>query len=90
MYCQDLPDSSSQKIQIFGDQEYFLSCRVYGEAVYYKIRDLADMTGAEIGWDNTEKAICLHHGEKEASLTRVFAVKDAASLPAKIAAFFLD
>ena len=75
---------------IFGEQEYALSCRVYGDTVYYKIRDLAGMTGAEISWDHAAKAICLHQGEKEASLTRVFAVKDAVSLPAKIAAFFLD
>ena len=75
---------------LYKDMKTLVSCRMKDGEVYYKIRDLAEMVGAEMIWNGEIKEISLQHGEKAASITYGPAIKDVVSLPAKMAAFFFD
>lgn len=67
-----------------------LSCRVKEGSVYYKLRDLANVAGTEMTWDKETMEIGIVYGENTITLSRQMEVKDAVTLPQKLAAFFLD
>lgn len=89
----DLKDAVSVKegkvSVLYEGKEVLVNCRVKEGAVYYKIRDLAEMTGAEMGWNGERKEITVQRGEEMASISYGPMIKDVVSIPARIAAFFL-
>ena len=90
-----LPEEAKQVVEdemtvSYEGAEYQLTCRVKDGAVYYKMRDVATMVGAEMTWDKETKEIGISCGEKEITVSRAPLVKDAVSLPMKIASYFLE
>lgn len=67
-------------------KEYLLNCRKFEGTVYYKLRDLATMTGAEMTWDRETKEIGIICGDKAVKVSRAPLVKDTVS--EKIASYF--
>lgn len=68
--------------------------RAKGDAAYYKLRDLTNLIGAEMHWDKDTKHITIRLDEKEILLgkdlpERVPEIKDEATFPEKLAAFFM-
>ena len=88
-----LPAELAKKDEISLSDEngtHLLSCRVYDETIYYKVRDVAAMAEAEMTWNRETKEIGISKGEKELTLSRVPLVREAEPLPLKIASFFRD
>ena len=89
----DLKDAVSVKDEkvavLYDGKEALANCRMKEGTVYYKIRDLAEMTGTEMGWNGERKEITVQQGEKMASISYGPMIKDVVSIPAKITAFFL-
>ena len=85
---EDVPVKDGKAAVLYQGVTTLVNCRVKEEVVYFKIRDLAEMTNAEMIWNGERKEITLQAGEKAASITYGPAVKDVISLPAKMAAFF--
>lgn len=89
----DLDDTGAVKdgkISVLYDGKATLvNCRVKDGTVYYKIRDLAVMAGADMSWNGERMEITVQHGEETASISYGPMIKDVVSIPAKIAAFFL-
>lgn len=88
----DLPESGAKndEITVFYDgAEHSLNCRMYKNEVYYKIRDLADMAGAEMSWDGEGRVIGMEYGEKAVSISGTPQIVEVISIPARILAFFL-
>ena len=59
-------------------EETFLTCHEQNGKVYYKMRDLAQMTGAEMIWNRETKEISMEYGDKKMTAARSYQVKDAA------------
>jgi len=74
---------------LYNGKTAMVNCRVKEGAVYYKIRDLATLAGADMGWNGERMEITVEHGEKMASICFGPVIKEVTSIPAKIAAFFL-
>ncbi len=88
----DLPESGVKNDEItvsYDEAEYSLSCRVHKGVVYYKVRDLADMVGAEMSWNAEGRVIGMAYGEKAVSISETPQIVERISIPARIAAFFL-
>ncbi|MBQ9091645.1 MAG: L,D-transpeptidase, partial [Anaerotignum sp.] len=90
-----LPEDAAQVVDGEMVMEYngetkYLTCRVYEGTVYYKIRDLATMVGAEMSWNGETKAIGIRYGEKETVAVYTPDVRDVASFPMRMASFFLN
>lgn len=73
----------------YSEAQYDLTCRVKDGTVYYKIRDVANMVGAEMTWDKETKEIGISYGTAEVTVSRMSQVKEVAKFPMKLAAFFL-
>ena len=69
-----LVNNNSVKVD-FGAQKQILSCYLHQDQVYYKIRDLAEMAGAEISWDSKTKTIRLGLEGKTVSLSLIMEEK---------------
>lgn len=86
-----LPENMVEKDEITISDvngEHILNCRMKGDVVYYKIRDVAAMADAEMTWDRETKEIGIAKGGKELTLSRMPLVREAEQFPAKIASFF--
>ena len=83
----------------YGGKTKEIEGRAKNGAAYYKLRDLTNLVGAEMLWDKDTKNITIRLGAREILLgeklpERVpaeneFNIKDEATLPEKLAAFFL-
>ena len=79
-----------EKVSVFYEgKEVPVNCRVKDGTVYYKIRDLAEMAGTQMGWNGERKEITIQLGEKAASISYGPMIKDVISIPARIASLFL-
>ncbi|MGN0134606.1 MAG: L,D-transpeptidase family protein, partial [Anaerotignum sp.] len=88
-----LPEAAGQvvddEIKVFYEgTEHQLSCRVKEGTVYYKLRDLATMVGAEMTWNNDTQEIGISYGGNMITVSRGPLVQGAVSLPAQIASLF--
>ncbi|MGM9916170.1 L,D-transpeptidase family protein [Anaerotignum sp.] len=88
-----LPEAAGQvvddEIKVFYEgTEHQLSCRVKEGTVYYKLRDLATMVGAEMTWNKETQEIGISYGGNTITVSRGPLVRDAVSLPAQIASLF--
>ncbi|MGN0135527.1 L,D-transpeptidase family protein [Anaerotignum sp.] len=73
----------------YQEAEYHLECRVKEGTVYYKLRDLAAMVGAEMTWDKEKQEIGVHYGTEQITISPAPLVREAVSFPMKIASLFL-
>ena len=88
----ELPEDAvkADEVIVFSEgQEYLLHCRMKDDTVYYKLRDIATMAEAEMLWKKETKEIDISKGEETVTLSRALQVKEAVSLPVKIASLFL-
>lgn len=88
----DLPESGAKNDEITvsrDGEKHSLSCRVQKGVVYYKIRDLANMTGVEMSWNADGRVIGMEYGGKSVSISGTPQIVEVISIPARIAAFFL-
>ncbi len=88
-----LPEAAGQVVDdemkvFYEGTEYQLTCRVKEGTVYYKLRDLATMVGAEMTWENDTQEIGISYGGNGITVSRGPLVQEAASLPAQIASLF--
>lgn len=73
----------------YKEANFRLACRVKEETVYYKLRDLATMVGAEMTWDKETQQIGISYGADAVTVHRAPLVRDAVSLPVKLASRLL-
>lgn len=88
-----LPEAAGQvvddEIKVFYEgTEHQLSCRVKEGTVYYKLRDLATMLGAEMTWNKETQEIGICYNGNKITVSRTPLVQDAVSFPAQIASLF--
>ncbi len=88
-----LPEAAGQvvddEIKVFYEgTEHQLSCRVKEGTVYYKLRDLATMVGAEMTWNKETQEISICYNGNKITVSRMPLVQDAVSFPAQIASLF--
>lgn len=88
-----LPEAAGQVVDdeikvLYEGTEHQLSCRVKEGTVYYKLRDLATMVGAEMTWNKETQEIGISYGGNTITVSRGPLVRDAVSLPAQIASLF--
>lgn len=77
------------EIKVFYEgTEHQLSCRVKEGTIYYKMRDLTTMVGAEMTWNNDTQEIGISYGGNTITVSRGPLVQDAVSLPIQIASLF--
>lgn len=77
------------EIKVFYEgTEHQLSCRVKEGTVYYKLRDLATMVGAEMTWNKETQKIGICYNGNKITVSRTPLVQDAVSFPAQIASLF--
>ena len=70
------------------NEKIALNCREKDGTVYYKIRDLATMAGAEMTWDKDTKVMGIIYGDEIITMSQNLETKIAMTLPMKLAAFF--
>lgn len=90
----ELPEDTKQVVDDeltleYNGKEYDLTCRVQDETLYYKVRDLAELVGAEMTWDKETKEIGITYGENAITISRASEIRDAVKFPLKWASFFL-
>ena len=88
----ELPEDAvkADEVTVFSEgKEYLLNCRMKDGAVYYKLRDVAAMAETGMVWKKELKEIDISKGEETVTLSRALQVKEAVSLPVKIASLFL-
>lgn len=88
----ELPEDAvkADEVTVFSEgKEYLLNCRMKDGTVYYKLRDVAAMAETEMVWKKELKEIDISKGEETVTLSRALQVKEAVSLPVKIASLFL-
>lgn len=77
------------EIRVFYEgTEHQLSCRVKEGTVYYKLRDLATMVGAEMTWNKETQEIGICYNGNKITVSCTPLVQDAVSFPAQIASLF--
>lgn len=74
----------------YNGKEYILQYRMQNGKPYYKLRDLANMVGAEMTWQRETGEIGMQHGEEEITISQMTDTKEETTFSAKLAAFFLD
>ena len=77
---------------LLNGKEVTVSCRVKDGTVYYKLRDLINLTGLEMEWDNEKRQITLKADGQTVMLSEapvVSVVHQEKSLPMKLAALLL-
>ena len=85
----EMTEAKDKTTVTYQDAEKLVNCRVKEGTVYYKIRDLAELAGAEMNWNGEKKEIGIQLGEKAASVTYLPAGQETASFSAKIMSFLL-
>lgn len=90
-----LPEAAEQVVDdemtvSYEKTEYPIACRVKDGVIYYKMRDLAAMVGAEMAWDEGAQEISIRRGAAEITVSRGADIKEAASFPIKIASYFSE
>ena len=77
------------EIKVFYEgTEHQLSCRVKEGTVYYKLRDLATMVGAEMTWNKETQEIGICYNGNKITVSRTPLVQDAVPFTAQIASLF--
>ncbi len=76
-------------VEYKGEQQE-LNCRVKDGEVYYKLRDLSNMVGTEMIWYQETEEIGMKYDDKDIMISQAPEMIEEVTLPAKLAAFFLD
>ena len=85
----EMTEAKDKTTVTYQEAEKLVNCRVKEGAVYYKIRDLAELTGAEMSWNGEKKEIIVQHEDKVASITFLPAGQETETFSAKIMSFLL-